>query len=116
MFNFYAIDKTNLIIIILGILIIFLFIFALLKNIKKLRQLKKDKKKDLKAVVHNALVISKREYITKDNEKYYYVTFLINEDEKELIVPKDNYRLINVDQVGELTLLQDKVFLDFIIV
>lgn len=114
MFNFYVIDKTNLIIIILGILIVFLFIFALFKNIRKFKQLKKDKKRELKTVVYNAKVVNKREYLTKDNETYYYATFLINEEEKELIVPKEIYRLIDIDQVGQLTLLQDKVFLDFI--
>lgn len=113
MFNFYAIDKTNLIIIILGIFIILLFFVSIYKNVKKIK-LKKEKVEKKK--IYLCKVISKREYCTNNNEKYYYIKFMIQDDiEREFLVPKDKYNTISEGTSGQLTILLDKVFIDFIV-
>ena len=113
MLNFYVIDKTNLIIIILGVFILFLFFAAIYKNIKKIKIKKEkvDKKK-----IYLCKIIGKREYVTKNNETYYYLKFLINDEEREFLVAKDKYDIFTEGMNGQLTLLRDKVFIDFTII
>lgn len=109
-FVFY---NSTLIIVILSIIIIVLFGLMLYKNIKKIRL---NTEKTDKKITYKCLIIAKREYVNSNNEKYYYVKFLINEDEREFLVPKDKYNFMKENMQGELTLLLDKVFLDFIVI
>ena len=51
-----------------------------------------------------------------NNETYYYLKFLINDEEREFLVAKDKYDVFNEGMNGQLTLLLDKVFIDFTII
>ena len=112
MFFNYIISDSTLPIIVLGIIIIILFFLAIYKNIKKIKQ---SYNKQQKIYIYLCKVISKREYVNKNNEKYYYVNFLINDAEREFLVPIKNYNYLKEEMYGQITLLYDKVFLDFTI-
>ncbi len=107
----YFVLYDSTIIIILSIVIIALLGLSLTKIFKnnKLKLKNKNKK-----ATYKCLIISKRQYINSNREKFYYVKFLINEEEKEYLVPKNKFDLMKENMYGELTLLLDRVFLDFV--
>ena len=74
-------------------------------------EIKVDKKK-----IYLCKIIGKRDYVTKNNETYYYLKFLINDEEREFLVAKDKYDIFTEGMNGQLTLLLDKVFIDFTII
>ena len=108
---FAFVSKDDFVIIVLGVIILFLFILFIIKNIKKIQTSEKVEKK----IKYECEIIAKREYINKDNEVYYYLTFSIDDEERELLVPKKYYLSLAEGMKGTLTLLKDKVFLNFLL-
>lgn len=108
---FAFLSNDDLIIIVLGVIIVFLFVLIINKNIKKIQRSNKVEKK----VSYECEIIAKREYVNQNNESYFYLSFLINEEERELLVPKNYYLSLAEGMKGTLTLLKDKVFLNFLL-